>query len=98
VKIYEIDGATFSTFDEFVAEINRLLFDPGRPWHGDFNAFNDRLRGGWGTPDEGFTLRWVNHRLSQERLGTNFDLLVEIIRDHGPGGDEPEDKVELVLD
>jgi hypothetical protein len=29
---------------------------------------------------------------------TVFDWLVEIIRDHGPGGDEAEDRVELVLD
>ena len=28
VKVYEIDGATFSTFDEFVSEMNQLLFDP----------------------------------------------------------------------
>jgi hypothetical protein len=27
-----------------------------------------------------------------------FDWLVEIIRDHGAGGDQAEDNVELVLD
>jgi len=29
---------------------------------------------------------------------TVFDWLVEIISDHGPGGREAEDRVELVLD
>ncbi len=29
---------------------------------------------------------------------TLFDLLVEIVRDHGPGGEQAEDNVRLVLD
>jgi hypothetical protein len=30
---------------------------------------NDILRGGFGTPDDGFTLRWKNHDISRQRLG-----------------------------
>jgi hypothetical protein len=92
------------------------------------------LRGGFGTPENGFTFRWKNHLRSQSCLGypetikqlelrlehchpanraavmeelararnqqgpTVFDWLVEIIRFHGPGGDEHEDCVELVLE
>jgi len=88
---------------------------------------------GFGTPEEGFTLRWVHHAISKDRLGypetvrllelqlarcdpsyrpraaqelelaragrgpTTFDWLVEIIRDHGPGGRQAEDRVDLVL-
>lgn len=99
----------------------------------NLDAFNDILRGGFGTPDGGFTLRWLNHEVSQRRLGydetvrqlelrlqrchpsnrksvaaelaraqahtgpTVFDWLVEIIRIHGPDGEEAEDRVELVL-
>ena len=32
------------------------------------DAFNDILRGGFGTPDEGFVLRWKNSELSRRRL------------------------------
>lgn len=67
-KLYEIDGANFSTLEEFYAEITRVLI-PGEPWGHNLDAFNDILRGGFGTPDEGFTLRWRNSQLSRERLG-----------------------------
>ena len=43
-------------------------------------------------------LRWVNSDLSRTALGpTLFDEIVEIIREHGPGGREPEDGVILEL-
>ena len=67
MKEYEIDGSRFSTLDEFFDEIDRVL-QPGQ-WGRNLNAFNDSLRGGFGTPDEGFTLRWKNHQVSRERLG-----------------------------
>ena len=36
---------------------------------------------------------------AEKRRGeTVFDWLVEIIREHGPGGAEQEDRVELILD
>jgi len=98
------------------------------------DALNDILRGGFGTPDEGFTIRVVNATAARRARGypatiawleestadchpsnrahlsalisearaargpTLFDMLVEIIRDHGPGGDESEDAVILELD
>ena len=42
---------------------------PNADWGHNLDAFNDILRGGFGTPDGGFVLRWINSRLSQERLG-----------------------------
>ncbi len=30
---------------------------------------HDILRGGFGTPSEGFTIRWTNHEISKQRLG-----------------------------
>ena len=65
---YEIDGSRFSTLDEFLAEIERVLI-PGAEWGRSLDAFNDILRGGFGTPDGGFVLRWRNADLSRERLG-----------------------------
>ena len=67
-------------------------------WRGNLDAFNDILRGGFGTPDGGFVLVWRDHAASRNRLGVDlFNILVAIIRDHGSEGSEAEDGVELVL-
>jgi RNAse (barnase) inhibitor barstar len=129
---YEIDGARFSTLEEFYNEIDRAM--QLSPWGHNLDAFNDILRGGFGTPDGGFTIRWKNHNISRDHLGypetirqltlrlerchpsnhdivseylrdaeqerdqTVFDWLLEIIRKHGPGGEEEQDGVKLILD
>jgi len=130
---YEIDGGTFCTLEEFYGAISRTLI-PGVDWGRNLDAFNDILRGGFGTPEEGFVLRWKNSQRSRERLGypetvrqleqrlrachstsrpqvqkdlddaktqvgpTIFDQLVAIIADHGPGGGQAGDHVELRLE
>jgi RNAse (barnase) inhibitor barstar len=66
--IYEIDGARFSTLKGFYDEISRALI-PGADWGHNLDAFNDILRGGFGTPEGGFVLRWVNSDVSRQRLG-----------------------------
>ena len=68
MRTYEIDGTRFSTLEGFFAEISRVLI-PGSDWGHNLNAFDDILRGGFGTPEEGFTIRWTNHAQSRERLG-----------------------------
>jgi RNAse (barnase) inhibitor barstar len=131
-SIIEIDGSRFNTLDGFYAEISARLI-PGAKWGKNFDAFNDILRGGFGTPGSGFKLRWVNFQQSRENLGyaetirwlekkiehchpdnvesikkemesarrgegpTVADIITNIIRIHGPGGDEEEDGVELEL-
>jgi hypothetical protein len=55
------------------------------------DAFNDILRSGFGTPEGGFTL-------PREGEGpTLFDLIVEVIRQHGPDRAEAGDNVSLAL-
>jgi hypothetical protein len=102
-------------------------------WRGNLDAFNDLLRGGFGTPGNGWVLKWRNSELSRSALGyeatiqrlervlitchpshrlgiegkirrarsgqgpTLFDEIVEIIREHGPGGRESEDSIVLEL-
>lgn len=66
--IYEIDGSRFSTLQDFYEEISRVLI-PGAELGHHLGAFNDILRGGFGTPDGGFVLRWKNAAISRERLG-----------------------------
>jgi RNAse (barnase) inhibitor barstar len=132
-KTYEIDGDKFNTLDEFYEHISQVLI-PGSKWGKNLDAFDDILRGGFGTPEGGFIIKWKNASRSQEKLGypetvryfeqglkrchpsnrdrvkrdlllaqerkgqTLFDILVEvIIRQHGPGGSEAEDGVELIL-
>lgn len=130
---FVVDGRNFATLDEFYDVVGTLLIPEAR-WGRNLDALNDILRGGFGTPDGGFVLRWRHAAESAERLGylqtvielerrlhrcapanrsaveadlqrarsgagpTVFDWLVEIIRDHGLGGSESDDGVELVLE
>jgi RNAse (barnase) inhibitor barstar len=132
MKTYNIDGLRFSNLEEFYQEISGVM--DLAPWGHNLDAFNDVLRGGFGTPEDGFTIVWKNHAVSKERLGypetarllelqmkrchpankhsiskeledakahrgnTVFDWLVDIIRTHGRGGREEEDRVELILE
>jgi hypothetical protein len=130
--IIEIDGARFDTLEGFWDEVSAHLI-PGFEWGRNFDAFNDILRGGFGTTDGGFKLRWLNFQRSRELLGyvetlrwlegkiqhchpenveivkreielarrsegpTVLDIILVIIRIHGPGGSEARDGVELEL-
>jgi len=66
--ILEIDGQRFSTLEEFYEEVSRTLI-PGTEWGQNLDAFNDILRGGFGTPEDGFTLVWRASDVSRRRLG-----------------------------
>jgi RNAse (barnase) inhibitor barstar len=68
MKTYVIDGTAFSTLEEFYDEISRVVI-PGADWGRYLNAFNDILRGGFGTPEDGFELVWRDHAISGDRLG-----------------------------
>ena len=68
METYRIDGERFSTLEEFYEEISRVLI-PNARWGHNLDAFNDILRGGFGTPDEGFVLVWENSAVSKRRLG-----------------------------
>jgi RNAse (barnase) inhibitor barstar len=65
---FEIDGLRFHTLEEFFNEVSEILI-PGADWGRNLDAFNDILRGGFGTPDGGFVLVWKNHEVSWIRLG-----------------------------
>ena len=83
MKTYEIDGERFSALEEFYDEIERVM--QIARWGRNLNAFNDILRGGFGTPDEGFAIRWKNHAISKERLGyteTAKQLQLQLERCH----------------
>lgn len=126
-----IDGDRFDDFEGFAGEFSSLL--PNWTWNMSLDAFNDILRGGFGTPDGGFVLRWSSSARSRQVLGwgetasyverkletchptnrervredleaarrregqTLFDLIIEIIHEHGPGGTEADSGIELEL-
>jgi RNAse (barnase) inhibitor barstar len=98
MRQYIIDGERFGTLPEFYAELDRAMLR-GQAWGHNLDAFNDVLRGGFGTPVDGFEICWRNHELSRQCLGDEtFETLLDIIRTHGPGGPEAEDKVLLRLE
>jgi hypothetical protein len=84
-KVYAVDGSRFSTLAECAAEFTRVL-GWTTPWNGNLDAFNDFLRGGFGTPDEGFVLTWQHSDLSRQRLGYGETLhwLEERVHDCHP--------------
>jgi len=131
--IITINGAEFADLVGFFEHFgHRALL--GAAWGHNLDAFNDVLRGGFGTPEGGFVLIWQHHALSRQRLGhpetayqlqrtlatcdshnrasvqrdiaqalskkgsTVYDWLLEIIREHGPGGYEAADGIELQLE
>ncbi|MGH9418758.1 MAG: barstar family protein, partial [Thermoanaerobaculia bacterium] len=65
-SVFEIDGGRINNLEDFVVEIRSALHIP---WNGNLDAFNDYLRGGMGTPDGGFVLRWANSDRSRVNLG-----------------------------
>lgn len=67
-KVYIIDGSQFGTLEEFFEQISRVLI-PGADWGRNLDAFNDVLRGGFGTPDDGFEIHWAHSGTSRARLG-----------------------------
>ncbi len=83
----------------FYEEVTNVILNGNSDWGKNLDAFNDVLRGGFGSPPGGFNLIWQNHATSKQALGDHlFNTIVEIIQDHGPGGEEADDGVVLVLD
>jgi RNAse (barnase) inhibitor barstar len=82
VEIIEIDGTQFATLEEFFSHFGERALTA--PWGKNLDAFNDVLRGGFGTPNS-FVLRWKNHAVSRQRLGheeTARQLELKLVRCH----------------
>lgn len=130
--IIEIDGRTFDSLNKFFDVFGEVVLG-GVEYGRNLEAFNDALRGGFGSPEGGFILRWTHSDVSRSKLGyeetvrfveskitschpsnvnfvlsdlkrarngegeTLFEIICAIIRNHGPGGEESEDGVELQL-
>lgn len=69
-QVFEIDGSAFDDVHGFFAEFSRKVI-PGVDWGENFDALDDVLYGGMGTPEEGFTVNWVDSHRSRQLLSAN---------------------------
>ena len=67
-QMLQVDGAEFSTLEGFYDQVSRRII-PDAEWGRNLEAFNDILRGGFGTPEDGFIFCWHNHEISKRNLG-----------------------------
>ena len=67
-SVVTIDGAGFADLSGFFDHFQQRA-GLGAAWAHNLDAFNDVLRGGFGTPVGGFELLWQHHALSRQRLG-----------------------------
>lgn len=65
---YVLDGSRINSLEAFYDEISRVMI-PHHPWGRNLDAFDDILWGGFGTPAEGFTIRWSHSAISRRCLG-----------------------------
>jgi hypothetical protein len=73
LRQYTLYGRSFQGLAGFFDAVSFALGTKG--WRRNLDAFNDILRGGFGTPDEGFVLRWANADVSAMRLGWEETIL-----------------------
>ena len=69
IPVRALDGALLSTYAEFCAEFSRSVLAGQHDWRGNLDAFNDILRGSFGTPAPPWLLRWTHAARSREALG-----------------------------
>jgi RNAse (barnase) inhibitor barstar len=67
-KEYILDGTKITSLEAFYDQVSERLV-PGVTWGRSLDAFNDILRGGFGTPQGGFVLRWADSEVSRANLG-----------------------------
>lgn len=66
--VIEIDGLSFNSLEEFFDVFGKAVLGDAE-YGRNLDAFNDVLRGGFGSPDGGFVLRWTHSAISREKLG-----------------------------
>ncbi|TDL92282.1 barnase inhibitor [Vibrio vulnificus] len=70
-KVFIIDGDKFSNFKGFCKEFSDIVLSGKYKWHGNLDAFNDILFGGFEDieNEEQFTIIWRNSAKSKVDLG-----------------------------
>jgi RNAse (barnase) inhibitor barstar len=98
MKICKIDGKKVNDLDKLIDQVGKQVA-PGEQFDHNMDSFNDLLKGGKITKDgEAVDIVWENAEDSQRSLGEDkFQLILEMIRDHGPEGQQAKDNVHLYL-
>ncbi|KRE57464.1 barstar family protein [Paenibacillus sp. Soil750] len=70
-KTFIIDGSKISNFEDFCSEFSDVVLSGKHRWHGNLDAFNDILSGGFGEieGDEALTIFLKNSSTLKESLG-----------------------------
>lgn len=66
-KEYILDGSKITSLEAFYDQVSERLI-PDAYWGRNLDAFNDIMRGGFGTPEGGFVLRWSHSEVSRTNL------------------------------
>ena len=68
--VYIIDGRQVRSLEDFWHVMGEAVNGPGGYFGTNLDAFNDCLRGGFGTPeDDDFVVEWRDHDVSRVNLG-----------------------------
>ena len=68
--VYAIDGSRIGSLEDFWLVMGEAVNGPGGYFGRNLDAFNDCLRGGFGTPgDDDFIVEWHRHEVSRAALG-----------------------------
>ena len=67
---YEIPGEQVHSLEDFYRVIGEVINGPGGYFGTNLDALADCLRGGFGTPDDGYVLRWL--RSDDSRLALSY--------------------------
>ncbi len=68
-RAYEIPGEQVRSLEDFYRVIGEVINGPGGYFGTNLDALADCLRGGFGTPDDGYILRWLRSDDSRLALG-----------------------------
>jgi RNAse (barnase) inhibitor barstar len=84
--IYVLDGTQIRTLEDFWRVVGEAINGPGGYFGRNLDAFNDCLKGGFGTPDDDdYVIEWRDHQTSREYLGypeTVRQLEMRLLRCH----------------
>jgi RNAse (barnase) inhibitor barstar len=67
--VYEIAGEQVKTLEDFYRLIGEAINGPGGCFGTNLDALRDCLHGGFGTPEGGYTIRWLRSEESRRALG-----------------------------
>ena len=67
--VYGIDGSRIGSLEDFWFVMGEAVNGPGGYFGRNLDAFNDCLRGGFGTEGDDYVVEWRHHEQSRVALG-----------------------------